>query len=246
MALKVYKPGQGYWTRLVTGVAFGALMLAGVEWICRDKMDALQGDNRLYIQAGVALVLIALGGWLLYRFLGAKPSTCDFMIATEGEMKKVNWPNRREVIGSTWVVICWLFILAIILFFADVVVSDIAKWINVIVGDPTSQVWARAHGIDGLPFIVLLAASFIGGIVVPMLPLGSPRRAVKLFFGFVAVHFAASIAYATTIDASDWNDPGFIAGSVFGFLLISLVPALLGLIVVSVVFGVKEGDAERQ
>ena len=27
------------------------------------------------------------------------------MIATEGEMKKVNWSTRREIIGMTWVVI---------------------------------------------------------------------------------------------------------------------------------------------
>ena len=45
----------------------------------------------------------------------------DFMIATEGEMKKVSWSTRREIIGSTKVVILFTILFAVYLFVVDVV-----------------------------------------------------------------------------------------------------------------------------
>ena len=48
-----------------------------------------------------------------------KPKVVDFFIATESEMKKVNWTSRREIIGSTKVVIIFMFLIAFFLFFVD-------------------------------------------------------------------------------------------------------------------------------
>ena len=48
-----------------------------------------------------------------------KPRSADFMIATEGEMKKVSWSSRREVVGGTKVVIATTFILALMLWAVD-------------------------------------------------------------------------------------------------------------------------------
>ena len=44
-------------------------------------------------------------GLLGYYLIGVNRRVVDFMIATEGEMKKVNWSTRREIMGMTWVVI---------------------------------------------------------------------------------------------------------------------------------------------
>ena len=52
-----------------------------------------------------AVILIAVFGILGYWLIGRKPKTVDFLVATEGEMKKVNWSTRREVVGSTFIVI---------------------------------------------------------------------------------------------------------------------------------------------
>ncbi|QOJ05004.1 MAG: preprotein translocase subunit SecE [Planctomycetia bacterium] len=41
------------------------------------------------------------------------------MIATESEMKKVHWTSRREIIGSTKVVIFVMIALSILLFVVD-------------------------------------------------------------------------------------------------------------------------------
>jgi preprotein translocase SecE subunit len=51
--------------------------------------------------------------------LGRNPRTVDFLIATEGEMKKVNWSTRREVVNSTGVVIFTMLVIAIFCFLCD-------------------------------------------------------------------------------------------------------------------------------
>ena len=58
--------------------------------------------------------------------LVAKPkqwiaTTREFWMDTSSEMRKVTWPNRQEVIGTTAVVLIATFIFAIYLWGADVV-----------------------------------------------------------------------------------------------------------------------------
>jgi preprotein translocase SecE subunit len=45
---------------------------------------------------------------------------CDFLIHTESEMKKVSWTSRKDIIGSTKVVVFVMVALAILLFIVDV------------------------------------------------------------------------------------------------------------------------------
>lgn len=127
MSWKVYKPGQGYWTRLVTGLAGGVLVAAGSLWLWNQFAAA-----GVYMQAIVAIVPIAAFGLLLYRWTCLKAGSVDFLIATEGEMKKVNWPSRREVVGSTWIVIVTLFLLVAILFISDQIFGRFFSWIGVL------------------------------------------------------------------------------------------------------------------
>ena len=106
MAITIYKKGQGYWTRLMSAIALGVLVLMGVMWLWDMLMVVKIGDIQpIYIAGAGTVVSIAILGWLGYYLIGCKPRVVDFMIATEGEMKKVNWSSRREVLGSTWVVI---------------------------------------------------------------------------------------------------------------------------------------------
>jgi preprotein translocase SecE subunit len=136
MAFNIYKSGQGYWTRVLSGVGGGVLLLAAVTWLW-DKLSTLPATYGLYVQAAVALVSIAIGGFLLFYAVASKPRTCDFLIATEGEMKKVNWPTRREVIGSTWVVICCIVMFSLILFFSDYIFAWFFQLIGVLVPSTT-------------------------------------------------------------------------------------------------------------
>lgn len=230
MALGIYKPGQGYWVRVMTAALAGAIVLAGAAWvwgqlealavrlpragwvltlspaegeapegsavtlwgqpqaagearplIARARVGALEPIERgvrvtlhqvevspgrdiaeagvlesepgggasltgrvaglpqgimriepLYLQAaGASLVLLA-GAAAIYYFVGVHPGTVEFLIATDGEMKKVNWSTRREIVGSTWVVIIWSVMIAAGLFVVDLVFSRFFMLIGVL------------------------------------------------------------------------------------------------------------------
>ena len=112
----IYKPGQGYWTRMLTAIGVGTIVLAGVGWGWQ-KMSVIQ-QNTIYYQAGMAVVVAAVCGALMF-FLLNRPKIVDFMIATEIEMKKVHWPSRKELVGSTLVVIYGTLFMALLLFLID-------------------------------------------------------------------------------------------------------------------------------
>ncbi|MEM9415577.1 MAG: preprotein translocase subunit SecE [Planctomycetota bacterium] len=121
MGLSVYKPGQGYWTRVLTAVGVATIVLAGIGWFVRrimPTMDWIGRDNLLYAQAGFAAVVLLLTGIILWFVLN-KPRFADFMIATENEMKKVNWPSKKATVGLTWVVIAGTLLIAALLFLFD-------------------------------------------------------------------------------------------------------------------------------
>ncbi len=86
----------------------------------------------LYLQASVAGVIILLGTGIVFWFVGSNRKTVEFLIATDGEMKKVNWSTKKEVIGSTQVVIVAAFLIATILFGIDVVFSYFFKLVGVL------------------------------------------------------------------------------------------------------------------
>lgn len=85
-----------------------------------------------YLQAGAAGVVMLLGAILLYIFVAAKKQSVEFLIATDGEMKKVNWTTYREVKGSTIVVIAATFLIAGFLFGVDSLFARIFSEIGVL------------------------------------------------------------------------------------------------------------------
>ena len=78
------------------------------------------------------MIAIAFFGWLGYYLIGCKPKVVDFMIATEGEMKKVNWSTRREILGSTWVVIGLTLFIAMYCFGFDLIFNKFFQFIGVL------------------------------------------------------------------------------------------------------------------
>ncbi len=118
MKIEIYKRGQGKFTRL--GTLIGVLII-GV-FGAAELSSQLKTVANPYIQFGVpAGVVIAMG--LLVAWIINRPSSADFLIATEGEMKKVSWSSRKEVIGSTKVVVVTTFIMAGVLFAVDLVLN---------------------------------------------------------------------------------------------------------------------------
>ena len=115
-------------TAMLSGIGGGTLVLSGVAWLL-PKFDVF--DNATIIQAIVGTSIIVVFGVLGWYLLN-KPRVVDFMIATEAEMRKVNWPTRQEIIGSTWVVICGTVLMALLLFVIDVAFTYFFKSINIL------------------------------------------------------------------------------------------------------------------
>lgn len=218
MALGVYKPGQGYWTRVLTAVGLGALALSGALWLSaqlkafpvpksawtlvvtsvqgspatgqtltlyRDAegtvpvgsatLQSVESGGRelriggismtqdltvgvvsrvadsggaysasvserraiadfpvLYIQAGAAALVILASAVFVYWLVALRPRANEFFIAVDNEMRKVNWSTRREIIGSTWVVIAVSVGIALTLFVVDNLFSTFFRWVGVL------------------------------------------------------------------------------------------------------------------
>ena len=119
----VYKPGQGFWTRVGTYVGAGLIgfLIAVHIYIYLPTMLPQRGvlgmGNKTFALA-IAAAFLAIFAAFLWR-LTNKPDTVDFLIATDSEMKKVNWTSRKELIGSTKVVILFMVFIAVFLFICD-------------------------------------------------------------------------------------------------------------------------------
>lgn len=226
MAFGIYKPGQGYWVRVMTAVMLGVLTLAAAAWlfgegqrlagalpqsrwtvslasapaevpapgtpvtieqrtdqgefqaIASGQMVRAEGavlsiksvhltDENLdhtrathvaidqngaparlaivghpvrsaaiepfYIQGAMAMAAIAIGAIATIWLVGAKPGPVEFLIATDMEMKKVNWSTRRDILRSTNVVIFVSLVMSASLFGIDLLFQTFFKAIGILV-----------------------------------------------------------------------------------------------------------------
>jgi preprotein translocase SecE subunit len=216
MALGIYKPGQGYWVRVLTATLIAIVTLAAAGWITKQmqlvadklprsvwvvKMEkglatppaqgesvtlykgkapsegpgeevahatvasystsakelrirdvklsagaldpgeakdggikigsgervnvsgALLGEPAIepaLLQGLAAAVMLVIGAGLAYWATAMNQRFVDFLIATDGEMKKVNWSTARDIRMSTLVVIFASLVLSLSLFVVDV------------------------------------------------------------------------------------------------------------------------------
>ena len=113
-------------TDLVASVSSGTFS-AGVSSATAQPVFEI-----IYLQGAVAAATLLIGAIIIYYLVYVKAGTSEFLIATEGEMKKVNWSTRREILGSTWVVIAISVIIAAILFVVDIGFATFFREIGVI------------------------------------------------------------------------------------------------------------------
>jgi len=128
----IYKSGQGYWTRMGTvgGAALIVLLVGNFFYTYLPTWsDTLHAHPRIMI--AVVLGIVVALSLLIFRFIN-KPTNVDFLIATDSEMKKVNWTSRRELIGSTKVVVLFVFLITAILFLIDVLFGYFFYFIKVL------------------------------------------------------------------------------------------------------------------
>jgi preprotein translocase SecE subunit len=147
----IYKKGQGYWTRLCTAggaVLFIVFLISFLyqqlpPWI-RPALTPANATARQTAEAAAraqnitvgTCIAVAAGFALLCWRLMNKPDNVDFLIATDSEMKKVNWTSKKELIGSTKVVIIFMLIIAAVLFLIDILFGYVFYWFTVLKSPP--------------------------------------------------------------------------------------------------------------
>ena len=115
----MYKLGQGYWTRVISATAGGVIALLGGWWL-HDIFETIDwGINPIFLSWGIGGLFVALCCPAIYFWTARTVKTVDFLVATESEMKKVSWPTRRDVSGSTVIVIFTSMLIALFCFFFD-------------------------------------------------------------------------------------------------------------------------------
>ncbi len=133
MFFNIYKRGQGKYTRLCS--AFAVAIIAGLGCLqLYYELEASSWDlsNKAtmwiatMIPTGLFVILAILIFWLVN-----KHRVADFMIAAEGEMKKVSWSSKQEIAVSTFIVIVVVVIMAILLGSADVSFRTFFQWLFV-------------------------------------------------------------------------------------------------------------------
>jgi len=129
MSVAIYKPDQGYWTRTMSAVAVAVIGLAGAAWLYQQTVG-----TSVYLQGGLAAGFLIAMAVVIYWIYGINRKTVDFFILTEGELKKVNWTTRREIIGSTWVVVIVAISIAVILFVVDIFFKELFSAIGILTG----------------------------------------------------------------------------------------------------------------
>jgi preprotein translocase SecE subunit len=150
----IYKRGQGKWTRLGTVfVAAGLGLLTAYNLYGHYLMPYLPAampDGPTAAQHAAHLASMEHVRQISMLFLGAsvafligfsffvfwiinKPSNADFLIATDSEMKKVNWTTKGELYGSTRVVCLFLFFIAVFLLLVDTVFASFFRFIKVLI-----------------------------------------------------------------------------------------------------------------
>jgi preprotein translocase subunit SecE len=136
MALEFYKRGQGYYTRLGTALGSGLLAVLGC-WALYNRLGGITTGNivtanvKTWIQTGIPTVLFLVLGWVIFKAVNV-PRYADFMIATEGEMKKVSWSTRKEIVTSTRVVIFTVLLMSILLAVVDYGFAKLFTWMHVL------------------------------------------------------------------------------------------------------------------
>ena len=106
MNFKIYKRGQGKNSRLGTALVAFAIVAVG----CWNLYMKLQGTDP-WVQTLVPVAVCAVFAGLIYWLMN-KPVLADFLIAAEGEIKKVSWSSRKEIVNSTMIVIFVVVVMA--------------------------------------------------------------------------------------------------------------------------------------
>jgi len=127
LAVNLYKRNQGRLSRQLTAAA----TLIGVALAVWSMYHTLLANVELPYRYGISAAVGLIGAWFAYRIVNY-PVFADFLIDVEGEMVKVSWPSKDELIRATVVVLVVGALLSAVLFAYDVIWQQVLRWIHVL------------------------------------------------------------------------------------------------------------------
>jgi preprotein translocase subunit SecE len=125
MIFDMYKAGQGKNTRLFSGFGLAAIVALG----CWQLYQQLQAWNLNPWVATIVPVGLLAGLAIGIYILSNKHKVADFMISAEGEVKKVSWSSKQEIIASTIIVIIVVIFMALLLGATDLFFTFLFNWL---------------------------------------------------------------------------------------------------------------------
>ena len=129
----IYRRSQGKWTRLGTAIGCALIIISTAIFIVMDVQGISGMSEQTAILVAGAFVIVTT---LLAYYIQNRPTNVTFLIETDSEMKKVNWTTRQELIGSTKVVIGFMFILSLMLFVVDIFFGYLFYFVGVLKFSP--------------------------------------------------------------------------------------------------------------
>ncbi len=148
--LSPHRPGQGIYARSATaGVLVLVALFAGYRLYYMLVVDAgfvgsttLLGVKVPYATLWAAGLFVVLGA-LAFLFTFAVPTglaaldsktraSVDLLIDTEGELAKVSWPGRDDLLKATSAVLVLIIVLGVFLYGADRVVTYVLALLGVL------------------------------------------------------------------------------------------------------------------
>jgi preprotein translocase SecE subunit len=168
--LEFYKKGQGSLARILALFSCFALaawggyslwkLLQGSDWANATLVTVPHLGFRIDVAMVVAVVVVAvlLFGvvWLMNR-----PRSVDLLVETEAEMRKVSWPSRQEAWNSSVIVVITVLFLMGLLFFYDVVLNALLRFL--FYRAPVAEAATGALPAGTVDLLALGAAWFPGG-----------------------------------------------------------------------------------
>ncbi|HUU70964.1 MAG TPA: preprotein translocase subunit SecE [Planctomycetota bacterium] len=121
--MQIYKKGQGNTARAVTALAVVAIAIFGIV----ESWTLWMASVPFYIAVVVMLGLAVAGVYFSLVYV----RTSEFLIETQAELKKVAWPPKAEVKGSTLVVVFTVIVFGVFLFVVDWLLALLTNVIKV-------------------------------------------------------------------------------------------------------------------
>lgn len=112
----LYKRSQGRVARGVTAAVIAVVSCCGSWALYRTFLIRLAPE----LKYGIPCLLAALGVWIAFR-VTQHDRFAEFLIATESEVDKVHWPDRKHIHRATVVVVVTMLLMGAMLFVFDLV-----------------------------------------------------------------------------------------------------------------------------